>query len=80
MTTQPVDIPNWSTSAFGTSAETTPMELSALGDHLNLCQSPHARWLAMHSVAERVHGFAASRFMTTLALAALLLAAIAFLY
>ena len=67
MNTNRVDNPKWSTSAFGTSADTTPMELSA-------------RWLAMHSVAERVHGFAASRFMTTLALAALLLAAIAFLY
>ncbi len=80
MKTHSVDIPNWSTSAYGTSADTSPMDLSALGDHLSLCQSPHARWLAMHSMAERVHGFAASRFVTTLALAALLLSAIAFLY
>ena len=56
------------------------MELSALGDHLDLCRDSHARWAALQGVAQRVHGFAASRFMTTLALAALLLVGIALLY
>jgi hypothetical protein len=72
--------PNWSTSAHGTSADTSPMELSALGDHLDLCRHSHARWVAVQGVAQRVHGFAASRFMTTLALAAVLLVGLALLY
>lgn len=73
MNAYPPKTPNWTTSAFGTSSETSPMELSALGDHLDICRSPNARLLMLHNVAQRAHGFAVSRLMTTLAVTVLLL-------
>ena len=30
--------PNWSTASFGDAVDTSPMELSALGEHLHLCR------------------------------------------
>lgn len=50
------------------------MELMALGNHLGLCRSPHGHLFALHCVAESVHGFIVSRFVTTLVIVALLIA------
>ncbi len=65
--------PCWSTASFGESADTSPMELSALGEHLDVCKGTRGRLFAMHCVAETVHGFVAARFVTTLAVVALLI-------
>jgi hypothetical protein len=75
MNTHAMSVPCWSTSSFGAAADTTPTELLALGEHLNLCQASHARVVALHCMAEAMHGFIAGRFVTTLALAALLIGA-----
>jgi hypothetical protein len=56
----------WSTASFGGSTETTPVELTSLGDHLGLCRTPNGHWFALHCVADSVRGFMATRFMTTL--------------
>ena len=68
--------PNWSTSAFGDATASQPRELAALEEHLSLCQGANTRWSVLRHVGEAMHGFAASRFVTTLAVAALLIGAI----
>ena len=62
--------PNWSTASFGHAADTSPLELSALGDHLDRCQGQRGRWFALHCLAEATHGAIAARCVTTLAVIA----------
>jgi len=63
---------HWSTAAFGDSTDTTPGELCGLGQHLRHCQGGHRRLRALGRGAEAVHGFVAPRFVSTLAVLALL--------
>lgn len=65
--------PSWTTASFGATVETSPMELSALGEHLYVCKAPHGHLFALHCVAESMHGFVAARFVTTIVVAALLI-------
>ena len=65
---------SWNTASWGGSADTSPMELSALGEHLDLCRAPHGRLFAMRCRAESVGRFAAARFVTTTAVLLLVLA------
>jgi hypothetical protein len=69
----------WRTASLGHSADTSPGDLHALGEHLGSCQGLRGRLFALHCVAERTHGLLAPRFITTLVLAALVLAAAAVL-
>ena len=71
------DTPRWSTASFGDSADTSPVELSALGEHLNLCQGSRGRLFALKCRAEAMHGFVAPRLVTTLAVLAALMIGIA---
>ena len=63
----------WSTASYGDAPDTSPMELSALGEHLQACTRSHGRWFALQCVAEHANGFVAARIVTTLAAAALLI-------
>ena len=63
--------PRWSTASFGDTADTTPMELSALRNHLNLCQGARGRLFTLHCIAEIMNRFVAPRFVTTLVVVAL---------
>lgn len=74
MNTQAMDKPCWSTSSFGDEADTSPLELDALGEHIQTCHGLKGRLFGLHSAAQTVNGFVASRFVTTLVLAALLVA------
>jgi hypothetical protein len=67
--------PNWSTSSFGDTGATSPMELAALGEHLSRCQGASGRLSSVQYFAEILHSFVASRFVTTLAIATLLIGA-----
>jgi len=49
------------------------MELSALGEHLGHCQIGHGRLATLHCALETISGYVASRLVTTLAAAALLI-------
>lgn len=49
------------------------MELSALGEHLDLCRGAHGRLFALQCAAHAVQGFVAARFVTTLMVLALLI-------
>jgi hypothetical protein len=64
---------SWNTASWGGSADTSPMEISALGEHLRMCRVPHGRLFAMRCGAELVGRFAAARFVTTLAVLLLVL-------
>jgi hypothetical protein len=66
----------WSTASFGGNADTSPMELSALGDHLGRCKQHHGGLFAVRCGVDLVHGFVASRFVTTLAVLTLLIGAL----
>lgn len=58
--------PIWSTASFGRPTDVSPLEVAALGKHLNLCKSPHSGLLALQCAAQRLHGFVSARFVTTL--------------
>jgi hypothetical protein len=73
--TQPnaIATPYWSTASFGDTVDTTPMELSALGEHLDRCKGSRGRFFALGCAAETMNGLIAPRFVTTLVVAALLM-------
>ena len=58
--------PFWSTASFGETADTSPMELSELGEHLDSCKGTHSRLFALQCVGEALHGFITARFVTTM--------------
>jgi hypothetical protein len=70
-----INTPFWSTSSYGNTTDTTPMELSALGDHLSLCQGSRGRLFTLQCVAETFNRFVAARFVTTLVVVAMLIGA-----
>lgn len=69
------DAPLWSTSSYGQATDTTPMELSALGEHLALCNGDGARRVAVRCGAQRLRGFVMSRLVSALAVVAVLIGA-----
>ena len=66
---------SWSTSSYGGAPDTSPMELSALEDHYGHCRQSHGRFFLARCMAERMNGFMVSRFVTTLAVAGLIIGA-----
>jgi hypothetical protein len=71
--------PRWTTSSYGETTETTPMELADLGEHKAQCSAAHARLVAMQCSALRLHGVVTGRLVTTLAVVAALIAALLYL-
>ena len=67
----------WTTASLGGTADTSPMELSALGDHLDHCRENQGSWFVLRCYAEVIHQFVASRFVTTLVVATFLIGAVA---
>ncbi|MDB5893554.1 MAG: hypothetical protein JWQ88_1085 [Rhodoferax sp.] len=65
--------PSWSTASFGDTAHTSPAELAELGDHYSDCQGHRGNLFTLRCLAERANGFMASRFVTTLAVATLII-------
>lgn len=63
----------WSTASDGRSTDTLPGDLSALGEHLDNCQSTHRHILALHCATQSMRGFMAARFFTTVVLAVVFL-------
>jgi hypothetical protein len=58
--------PFWATASINDAADTSPMELSALGAHVDRCNGSRGRMFGLQCVADAVHGFIAPRFVTTL--------------
>lgn len=61
-----ISTPHWRTASFAHSAAASTSELSALEQHLNVCKQSCGRLFAIRRHAEIMHGFLASRFVTTL--------------
>jgi hypothetical protein len=75
MNTTSLAAPSWSTTTFGDAAAASWSQVAAMGEHLDLCKAMSGPLFAMHCSAEAVHAFAATRFVTTLMIIVLLLAA-----
>ena len=60
----------WSTSCHGEAADTTSAELSALGEHLALCNGDGARRVAMHCGVRQLQGLVQGRLVSASAVAA----------
>ncbi|MEO8523933.1 MAG: hypothetical protein ABI460_04345 [Caldimonas sp.] len=63
--------PEWATSSLDGAAETTPMDLSNLGAHVDRCNGLRGRMFALRCAADALSGFLAPRFVTTLVVVAL---------
>ena len=57
----------WSTASFGEAPDSSPMELSALQDHVHVCKGLRGPWFTARCRAEAIHGFVVGRFVTTVA-------------
>ncbi len=68
MKTDVIASPSWSTASFGDAADTSPMELSALGEHLQHCSATPRPLVRLRLAAETMNGFISARLVTTLAL------------
>ena len=62
----------WSTSSFGGAPNTTPMELAALGEHMNRCDDQRGALFGLKCAGDAFNGFAAPRLITTLVVLATL--------
>jgi hypothetical protein len=60
------DVRRWSTSSFGTAADTSPRELADLSQHLDRCRRLRGRLFPALCLSDKVSLFLAPRFMTTL--------------
>ncbi len=65
------EFPRWSTASASDAPDTTPGELSELGDHALHCRGAQGRFFRAHCAAESLSGFLAPRFMTTVVVVAL---------
>lgn len=70
-----IPLPQWSTASFDDTTDSLPMELSALGQHMDSCQGARGRWFRVRSIAETCNRFVVSRIVTTLVVGTALLAA-----
>ncbi len=66
----------WSTASLGDSAHTSPMELDALGQHMQQCSRPRSRLFSLQCGADFLHQGLLSRFVTSLTLLAALVATV----
>ncbi len=73
MKTQFGAMPCWSTTANNQGTGDFQTEASVLGEHLHYCKRPYGHLYGVVFAADAMHGFAASRFVTTLVVAALLI-------
>ena len=70
--------PRWSTASVPDATDTSPMELSALGAHVDRCNGCRGRWFALRCAVDTVHDFVAPRFVTTLFIASAVIGLAAF--
>lgn len=76
VTTSPHEA-SWATSALPEEADTSPMELSALGAHVDRCNGSRGRWFAVQCAADSMLSFVASRLVTTVVVVAFVFGVVA---
>ena len=65
--------PRWTTASIADAADTAPMELRELGDHVSRCNGSRSRWFALRCATDAMHAFVAPRLVTTLFVAGALI-------
>ena len=73
MTSNSISTSRWTTASLSAPPDTSPMELSALGEHLDHCRTPNGRLFAVRCAAEALNGFLSARFVTSLLVLAMLI-------
>ena len=73
MTTHSLRSSTWRTASFADSPDATSVDNAALSEHLTVCRRCSGSLFAFHRGAELAHGFFAGRFVTTLALIAVII-------
>ncbi len=58
--------PIWATAAIDGAADTSPMDLSALGAHVDRCNGLRGPMFGLRCAADTLSGFLAPRIVTTL--------------
>ena len=66
--------PVWATSAIDGGADTLPMDLSALGAHVDRCNGLRGPMFGLRCAADTLSGFLAPRVVTTLVAIAIVFA------
>lgn len=62
----------WCTASRSDANKSSSTDLLVLGNHLSACPQMHRHLLTLQAVAVSIHGFVATRFMTTLVIVAVL--------
>jgi len=65
--------PVWATSAIDGDADTSPMDLSALGAHVDRCNGLRGPMFGLQCAADTLSGFLAPRIVTTLVAVAIVI-------
>jgi hypothetical protein len=73
MITEPHIWPCWSTSSFGHEANTSPQELAALSQHLDLCRRAKGGFFALQCHGETMLSVVSGKVVTTLIVSLMLL-------
>lgn len=60
----------WCTASRSDANKSSSTDLLVLEDHLSACPQMHRHLLTLHEVAASIHGFVATRFVTTVVIVA----------
>ena len=60
----------WCTASRSDTSKSSGTDLLVLGEHLSACPQLHRHLMTLHGVVESIHGFVATRFITTLVVVA----------
>ena len=63
---------DWCTASRSDATKSSCTDLLVLGEHLSACPQIHRHLLTLHGVAQSIHGFVATRFVSTLVVVAVL--------
>lgn len=74
MTTFAASHRGWLTACNDHPTDMSAVDLTTLGEHLGTCRAAPGRLFALRGVAQALHGFVATRFVTTLVFVAILFA------
>ena len=64
--------PVWTTSSYGETTDTTPVDLAVLSEHMAHCTARSGRLVAVQCGVASLRGFVSGRLVTTAALVAAL--------
>jgi hypothetical protein len=73
MTTHSLPSTTWRTASFADGADSTLLDVSVLGEHLDVCRRCSGSLFAFRRNMDLMHGFFAGRFVTTLAVIAVII-------